>query len=151
MAGHKIGALFLFLMGAAGVWLSRSLPADRTQELGTAFFPILISLFLSGLAFFYLFLLFWRGKGGAPGVEWAARAGWIRIALSVVLFVGYILFLERAGFLISTFLLILFYARLVFQRPWKASGILALSSVLGSWALLTVLLRVRLPESPWGW
>lgn len=151
MAGHKIGALFLLALGLAGIYLSRSLPVDKTQELGTSFFPVLISGFLSGLALFYLLLLIWRGERIAPRIEWAAREGWIRISLSLAFFCGYILVLEKAGFLLSTFLLLLLYARNIFNRPWKASGVLAFSAVLTSYLLLTVLLKVRLPESPWGW
>jgi hypothetical protein len=151
VTGHKIGAVFLLALGAVGIYFSRSLPLDKTQELGTSFFPTLISGFLLGLALFYLLLLFWKGERSAPRVEWAAREGWIRIVLSLVLFSGYIFTLERVGFLVSTFLLILLFARMIFQRPWKASGILAFSSVLASYVLLTVLLQVRLPESPWGW
>jgi hypothetical protein len=164
VAGHRIGAVFLFALGLAGIWLSRSLPVDRTLELGTSFFPFfrtlelgtsffpfLISLFLSGLSLSYFLLLFWKGERGAPPLEWATRQGWIRIVLSLGLFVGYVLTLERLGFLITAFLLILLNARMIFHRPWKTSGILALSSVLISYGLLSMLLQVRLPESPWGW
>jgi hypothetical protein len=151
MTGHRIGAFFLLALGIGGIWLSYSLPMDRTQELGTSFFPLLISLFLCGLSLFYLLLLFWRGERNAPPIEWATRGGWIRIILSLVLFAGYVLTLERLGFLITTFLLILLYARMIFHRPWKISGMLAISSVLFSYGLLAVLLKVRLPESPWGW
>jgi len=42
MRGHWIGILLFLLLGLGGVWLSRMLPMDRTKELGSGFFPLLI-------------------------------------------------------------------------------------------------------------
>ena len=151
MFAHWISAIFLLLLSIIGIGLSKSLPVEASEELGTRFFPLLISIFLLILSLVNLAKLFWgRGKANQP-IRWADREGWTRIGLALLLFTGYIGTLERLGFMISTFLLLLFFARLTFQKSWAASGILAILAVVCAFGLLSGLLGVRLPASPWKW
>ena len=64
MIGHWVGAGFLFLLGIIGILLSKSLPVDNAEELGTRFFPLLISIFLLILSGINLANLAWGG--GSP-------------------------------------------------------------------------------------
>jgi putative tricarboxylic transport membrane protein len=150
MIGHWISAIFLLLLGIIGIWLSTSLPVETSEELGTSFFPFLISIFLLILSLINLANLFRREKASQP-IRWPEHEGWVRMGLTIFLFSGYIGILERLGFMISTFLLILLFARLIFQKSWVASGTLAVLAVLSAFGLLTELLGVRLPASPWKW
>jgi hypothetical protein len=151
MRGHWIGVLFFLLLGLAGIWFSRMLPTDQTKELGSGFFPLLISVILCGLAVMSLLNLWIKGERFAKPIAWPERSGWLQIFISLILFCGYFLTLERIGFLLSTFVLLLLVARIVFRRPWGKSVLLAVLAVSISYGLLSTLLGVRLPSSPWGW
>ena len=91
------------------------------------------------------------GRKSNQPIQWPRREGLIRIGLTILLFVGYIAALERLGFIISTLLLIFFFGRLIFQKSWLMSGILAVLAVFSAYGLLSELLGVRLPASPWKW
>ena len=149
MTGHWVGSLTILLLGVAGVWFSRSLPADKTQELGTSFFPLLISLFLCGCATLSLIGFFLkRGQGFAP-IQWATRSAGLRIAISLILFTSYAFTLERIGFLLSTFLLLFIFCKVVFGKSWVRSAAVSSLAVISSYALLSWALGVRLPVSTW--
>lgn len=149
MTGHWVASIAVLLGGMTGIWLSRSLPADKTQELGTNFFPLLISLFLcAGAAVSLVGFFLKRDRALAP-IQWANRSAGLRIALSLLLFTSYAFALERLGFLLSTFLLLFIFCRMVFGKSWFRSASLASLAVLSSYALLSWALGVRLPASSW--
>ena len=151
MTGHWIGAGFLLFLGVVGIWLSTSLPVENSEELGSSFFPLLISIFLLILSTINLANLVWRGGNSNQPIKWPQREGLIRMGVMIFLFIGYIGILERLGFIISTLLLIFLFARLVFQKSWLMSGTLSVLAVSSAYALLSELLGVRLPASPWKW
>lgn len=149
MIGHWVGAGVVFLFGIIGILLSKSLPVESTEELGTSFFPFVISIFLLALSLINLVNLFLSRKNAFQKIQWPQRDGLIRLCLASFLFLSYIVILERLGYMISTFLLLLLFARLVFNKSWLISGILAILAVLSTFGLLSVLLGVRLPPLPW--
>ena len=149
MIGHWIGAVSLLVVGLAGIRLSRALPGDATQELGTSFFPLLVSLFICGCSIVILLSLFLKGNRTAPPISWPNGPARWRIASSLLFLAGYTFTLERLGFLLSTFLLLLLFSKFVFGKPWAASLCVALIAVLSSFGLLSWALGVRLPVSPW--
>jgi hypothetical protein len=149
MIGHRVGAGFIFLLGIIGIWLSKSLPVENSGELGTKFFPLVISILLLGLSIINLVNIFWKERKENLQIQWPQREGLIRLSLAVFLFLGYVVILESAGYMISTFLLILLFARLVFNKSWVTSGTLSILAVLSTFGLLSTLLGVRLPGFPW--
>ncbi len=149
MTGHWVGSLIILLLGLAGVWFSRSLPADKTQELGTSFFPLLISFFLCGCATLSLISFFLKREQGFATIQWASRSAGLRIAISLMLFTSYAFTLEGIGFLLSTFLLLFIFCKVVFGKSWIRSAALSLLAVISSYALLSWALGVRLPTSTW--
>jgi len=151
MVGHWAGGIFFIFLAAGGIYFSRMLSIDQTKEMGSGFFPLLICILLGGLSIFNLLGLFIKGRRFAPPIPWPDGSGWLRMFISLALFLGYYGTLERLGFILATFLLLFLFSRLVFRRPWIKSGILAALSVGISFGLISWLLGVRLPASPWGW
>ena len=62
MIGHWVGGVFLFFLGIIGIGLSKSLPVENSEELGTSFFPLLISIFLLVLSGINLANLVGKGR-----------------------------------------------------------------------------------------
>lgn len=149
MTGHWVGSIIILLLGVAGVWFSRLLPADKTQEIGTSFFPLLISLFLCGCGTLSLIRFFLKRDQGFAPIQWANRSAGLRIAISLILFTIYAFTLERIGFLLSTFLLLFIFCKVVFGKSWVRSASVASLAVISAYALLSWALGVRLPVSAW--
>lgn len=149
MIGHWIGAGFLLLLGLLGLWQAHSLPMGSARNPGSGLFPFWISLTLCGLAALAMLSLSGARLQRPAPIEWPVRSAWLRIVVSVALFSGYAVTLEQLGYVLSAGLLIAAFAKVVFQRSWMASGLLAVVAVLTSYGLFVWLLGVRLPAPGW--
>ncbi len=110
---------------------------------GPGFLPFYASLLLAGLALVSLLqdLRAMRGPGSAlgGGVRWGR---WILMLTSLFLYVG---LLERLGFLVATFLLMLVLFRLLQPYRWVTVVTLALLTMASAYLFFVVLLESRLP------
>jgi hypothetical protein len=58
----------------------------------------------------------------------------------------YTLFLNRAGFVLCTFLIVVFFVRVVALQQWAKSLLMALGMAMGSYLLFNVFLKAPLPK-----
>lgn len=141
------GALLL-AFGLAVIIVSWSFPTLPNQVYGAATFPILIGagLVAVSLAMIVRGVAEWRTVPGVALTDWGRSAGaWLRLGLTILLVVGYILFSARLGFVPTAFLILitLFAAlgvRWFVALPVAALATLAIQQAFG------VLLRVPLPR-----
>jgi len=134
------------LLGLAGWFLfeSRKLSFGTLRLPHTGFFPkILIALLL----FLTLLCLAQtvRGAKAETRSEKISAEGWLRIGATLTMLVGYALVLERLGFLLSTFLLMVVLLRAVEAPPWRKVTLVALLTTLFCYTLFAWLLGVPLP------
>jgi putative tricarboxylic transport membrane protein len=76
---------------------------------------------------------------------WPNSHGWTKVALLLVLLVGYALSLEFVGFLLGTFCLLLLLLKLVDPQSWAKSIGFSFLASLFSYLLFDVWLKVPLP------
>ena len=142
------GALFL-AFGLVVFAVSWQMPAMPGQPYGAATFPLLIGagFVLAALVLIARGIAGWRSL---PGVE---LSGWGRsplalgrMALTVVLVVLYILFSDRLGFTLSSFLVLVTLMLAMRVRVLPAVAVAAVATLLIQQAF-GVLLRVPLPRS----
>lgn len=138
----RAGSLALFVAGVYGLILSLRLPLGRWHEPGAGAFPLVVS-FLLALSGLFIFL----GAREKIEIDWKelAKQQWTPFRI-VLLTAGFILGLDRLGYLLTStlyvFALLFWVSR---YRVWVALG-LALVIGIASWYVFGRLFATPLPE-----
>ena len=117
---------------------------------GPGFLPFLCGIVLIVLSLTVLIpALGWgrqkKDDEGEPGKFFPERGSWIRLSFAVTALVLYTIFLPLLGFLLSTFVFMLFTLRLMKPQKWYWVLLLSLSTA-GLAYLLFGALEVQLPR-----
>jgi putative tricarboxylic transport membrane protein len=137
------GGLIFLLTGVYGLIFSHTLPMGRWNEPGPGAFPFVLAVILA----FSGIMVIARAKGKKE--EKQKRWDFLRNLLTpfyiVLLTLGFILTLERVGYVASTlvYLFILFFGVCRYKLP-LAAGMAAVFG-LGSWYFFVKILGVQLP------
>jgi putative tricarboxylic transport membrane protein len=134
----------LFLVGALQQGLMRKgVP-------GPGFLPFISGILLICLSLMVLVPALRRKNLGEEGTEgkkfFPERDSLRKISLALIALFTFGLSLGFVGYLITTFLFMLFIMRLIKPIPWRTIFITALATVIFSYLLFVVLLEVPLPE-----
>lgn len=139
---------FLFLVGLITTVGAHQLALGRPGSPGPGFFPFFLALALSIVSLVLLVrsLAVTRGQenDSHPGKSLRRR----RVVWTLLLLLGYSFGLEPLGFLLATFLLMLFLYRVVGPQRWEVAMGGAFVTVVAAYALFR-LLQVRLPAGLW--
>ena len=135
-----------FYLSVESYWLGLS-TANRP---GPGFFPFIATV---GIALIAALRLINTIRSGTldnhfePGMPGEAR-----LVLYVIAgMVAYVLLLDSLGFLICTFLLIVFYLKVIAARRWLVALSFAAAVALTSHLFFDVLLKAELPRGWLGW
>jgi len=141
LSGNRIAGIGLLIFAGFVVFETRKYPLGSITAPGPGFWPLALSAILAGLAVALILTrqnikTQWGGIGHAisilGGVAFAALA------------------LERLGYRITIFVLLLFYVALLERlKPWLAV-VVALGFAEGTYLVFHDLLRVQLPTGPFG-
>ena len=131
--------LSIFLLFAAGRFNFGTLRVPQT-----GFFPRTLAILLLLLSLVLLVQAL-RHKAAEPGGVKIESEGWIRIASTLAIMIGFALVLEWLGFLLSTFLLMIFLLRAIEAPRWPKVFAVALATAFASYGLFGWLLGVPLP------
>jgi len=107
---------------------------------GPGFMPFYAGIVLGVLSLALVSLGFFRNP--EEGASWEC---WGRILLVVLALFGFMLLLERLGFLPSAFLFICFVLKVVERRGWGFSVGVALLVAVASYVVFDLLLKAQLP------
>ena len=133
--------LFAFLI----VRESLHLPLGTIRQPGPAFIPILLALLL---VLFGIGIVFMGSR--APLLSSLRWEGW-RHALAILAASIFAVFaLERLGYRLTMLVVLIMLLKLVEQRGWTMSLALAFGLSFGSFFLFYTILRVPLPQGPFG-
>lgn len=115
------------------------------HEPGPGYFPFGASMLLGGMAFSVLIKSL--RKGTVPRIEPPLRekSRWLHVTLVLISMVLYTFFLNTIGFVLCTFLIILFFVKVIALQRWKSSILMALGMMIGSYLLFSVFLNAPLP------
>ena len=137
----RAGSLVLFVAGAYGLILSLRLPLGKMHEPGAGAFPLIVSILLARSGVF----IFVTAKERVE-IDWRnlIKQQWTPCQI-VALTAGFILGLDRLGYLLAS---VLYMFTLLFwvsrYRLWVAFG-LALAIGVGSWYVFGKLFQTPLP------
>jgi hypothetical protein len=145
LRSDQVSGLILFAVALGVGWADHGYPLGSMQEPGPGYVPLLLAIFL-GLTGLLVAL---RGTRAQPlkSIEWpeAPRAIVILVACGVAAYA-----LERLGYRITIFALLVFFLGVVERRKWYSALAVSVLFSLLSYGLFDTLLQVQLPHGPWG-
>ena len=136
-------AIFFFFLSLYICFESLHLGLGNWQKPGSGFFSFWSGVALGILALFVLFQSRRRKENGNESREQASWRGRILCFLSLLVF---LLLLDTLGFILTTFLFILFLIRIVERKSWIDASVTALVVALASYGLFEICLQSQLPK-----
>ena len=141
----QLSGLMLFALAVFVGWQNRVYPLGSLQEPGPGYTPLLVAVFLGAMG-----LLIAIGGGKSPRVvdtRWpeSRRAIVILVACGVATYA-----LEAIGYRITIAALLIFLLGVLERRRPLTVATVAVSFSLVSYYLIATVLRVPLPQGPWG-
>jgi len=151
MGADRVSSLFWLAFGLISIYGSVLLDLGTLRQPGTGFFPFLAGLFISLMAIIVLCRSFIRGKGfqAKPSSFWKGLS-WHRPLAVGLLMLGYILVLERGGFLLTSLILLFFMLKWVERFPWWKALLISASASACTYLLFHTLLKATLPIGIFG-
>jgi putative tricarboxylic transport membrane protein len=119
---------------------------------GAGSFPTVIGGILSALS---LALLIKAALGKNQAMEkqrfWKEKSSWVKVSLSLLSLIFYMIFLDFLGYVTTTIILIFFLLKFVGKKGWGISIVMAVLVSLGTYALFKMALGVSLPKGLLQW
>ena len=141
------GALFWVAAGLLACYGAIRLGLGSVTEPGTGFI-----FFWSGLILAFLSVIDFveSVRSSADSVREIERMNWTKIALVLLSILLYGFFLERLGFVLTTFTLVSFLLGCIEDINWFRSLGVACAAALASYATFELWLKIRLPKGLFG-
>ena len=136
-------ASIVFLMLALGAFIeSMKLPFGRISAPAAGFFPAVLAVLLALVSLFFFVEAL---RGSHEGAVQGEPLTWKKIVLTLGSLLVFGVVFERLGYLLATFLFIIFLLRAVERRSWGLAISVALSASLASYVVFGLLLGTPLP------
>ena len=141
------GALFWVAVGVLACYGASRLGIGNVAEPGAGFI-----FFWSGLVLIILSLIVFADavRSSEATVQAIPEINWPKIALVLFSLLLYAFFLERLGFVLTTFALMSFLLGCIQGTGWLRSLGIAGAAVLTSYAMFELWLKIRLPKGIFG-
>ena len=144
---NRIAAVVLVAFGLVAVEEAARLRIGSIVRPGPGFFPLVLAA-----AFTVTCVVVAIGAFRSSGVPMTAPAslGWAKIAVTMAALFVYAVVLERVGFVLSTFALLLFFFRGLERQRWSVALAGSIVTACVTYLVFKVWLHVQLPPGPWG-
>lgn len=144
---RAIGGIFWLALGIALVIESRRLGLGFLSQPGPGFVALCAAVLMGtqGAVLFLQGIVHSRRLHQEPGERHKPPLHWYLPIVTVVALVGYAAMLPVLGFSLASFLFLFGVLIASHRRSWKQALSLASGTVVFSYVLFVVLLRVRLP------
>ena len=140
-------ALFWVVVGILACYGATRLGLGSVTEPGAGFIFFWSGLILVILSFM---VLVQSVRSTEDTVQETAEINWPKIALVLLSLLLYGFFLERLGFVFSTFVLMSFLLGWIEGTNWARSLMVASAAALASYAIFELWLKIRLPKGIFG-
>jgi putative tricarboxylic transport membrane protein len=144
------GVVLLILSGLV-IWGALEMPPSATFGPGAGFLPFWLGVLLAVLATI-LFVSAWRSQATEKDSEPVFPGKQALFAITSVL-VGlavYIFFIDTLGYLVDTFLFVVFLVKVVEREPWPLTLKVAVATTAGLFITFHILLKITLPSNMFG-
>ena len=141
------GALFWVALGILVCYGATRLGLGSVTEPGSGFI-----FFWSGLILVILSCIVVAEslRNTEESVQETREMNWVKIALVLLSLVLYAFFLERLGFVLTTFVLLSFLLGWIERTNWARSLGIASATALGTFVIFELWLKIRLPKGIFG-
>jgi putative tricarboxylic transport membrane protein len=140
--------IFWLVLSTAVCVESWSLKVGGLHNPGPGFLPFYTAILLGLLALISLLQTLKESKGPASEIWGGIQFGKLTILLGTLFL--YVFLLDRLGFLLGTFLLLLVLFRIVEPYSWKIVLFSSLLTTAATYFFFVILLESRLPRGLWG-
>jgi putative tricarboxylic transport membrane protein len=141
----RFTSLFWTALGFYIAYEGYRLQLGTFQEPKSGFLVFWAGMILSGLSLALFVQTFWIKKDEARKVLWKG-VRWSKVVKLIVSILLYILIFKWAGFLLSTFVLLLFLLKGLEPQKWSVALVVSLVTVVLVYVLFGVLLESQFPE-----
>jgi hypothetical protein len=151
MGADRVSSLCWLAFGLLCIYGSVLLGLGTMREPGTGFFPFLAGCFFTLLALIVFVRSLVPGRGFQARISslWEG-AIWHRPLAVGILMAGYILALERIGFLLTSLVVLLIMLKGVEKFSWWKALLISILSSGSTFLLFHVLLKATLPSGIFG-
>ncbi len=146
-----IPAMFWMGLGIAVAVSSYRLRLGTLENPGPGLAPFLLGIMLSLCSLPILvrsFLVMMKNEKGGDESIWSGIQ-FKKLIIVVASLLGYWMFLEKIGFILTTFLLLLILFKTMDSQKWRAVLVASILTVLVVFIVFVVVLRVELPSGVW--
>jgi hypothetical protein len=137
-----LASILLLALALGALIESMKLPFGSVSAPAAGFFPLVLSALLA-LTSLLGFVGALRGSGASSVEE--QSLSWKKILLTLAALLVFALAFERAGYLVATFLFIIFLLRLVERKDWGLALAVGFSAAVISYVIFGLLLGTPLP------
>jgi putative tricarboxylic transport membrane protein len=145
---YVIVNIFWLVLSTAVCVESWNLKVGGLHNPGPGFLPFYTAILLGLLALISLLQTLKESEGPASEIWGGIQFGKLAILLGTLFL--YVFLLDRLGFLLGTFLLLLVLFRIVEPYSWKIVLFSSLLTTAATYFFFVILLESRLPRGLWG-
>jgi len=144
------GVVLLVLSGLV-IWGALEMPPSSSFGPGAGFLPFWLGVLLAVLATI-LFVSAWQRKAAEQDSQsvFPGKQALLTIAFVLVGVAVYIYLIEILGYLVDTFLLILFLMKVVEREKWPLTLTIATVTTVTLFITFQILLKITLPSNMFG-
>ena len=136
-------AIFFFFFSLYICYESLHLGLGNWRKPGPGFFSFLSA---AALGCFALIVLFHTLSSKENGEESPQEGSWRGRILCLVSLLIFILLLDTLGFILTSFLFITFYLKVVERKGWRTATLTGVAVALASYGLFEICLKSQLPK-----
>jgi putative tricarboxylic transport membrane protein len=147
LKADHISAVFWAIFALFFMLGSIKLKIGSLGQPGAGFFPFVCSSFILFMAIIVLIQSFvWqRGLQTKVSALWKG-VSWHRPAAIGLIMLGYILVVERIGFVLTAFMLLFMLLKIVEKQSWKKTFVTSLLATSACHVIFNIFLKVSLPR-----
>ena len=146
-----ITGVFLLVLSGLAIWGASQMPPSATFGPGAGFLPFWLGILLAVLAVILLVTAQRRPATSKDSESpFPGKQALFAITSVLVGLAGYILLIEVLGYLVDTFLFIVFLMKAVEREKWPLTLMVAAGTTAVLFITFQILLKITLPSNMFG-
>jgi putative tricarboxylic transport membrane protein len=142
----KIGSVVCLVIAGIALWQSVKVPMGSIRQPGPGFLPFWVGVILALLSVALWFQASFRKPAAEPVRFLSGEGKWTYVAAAGIALLIYTFLLEPLGFIISTFLLLIFLFRVIGKQKWWLGVTGSILVTFFTHLIFKVALKVQLPR-----
>jgi putative tricarboxylic transport membrane protein len=142
----KIGSIVCLVIAGIALWQSVRVPMGNIRQPGPGFLPFWVGVLLALLSAILWFEASFRKPAAEPARFLSGEGKWPYVVAAGVALLIYTFLLEPLGFVISTFLLLIFLFRVIGKQKWWVGVTGSILVTFFTHLIFRVALKVQLPR-----